>query len=56
MKKIKTWLKLDQYFIDEENIRAIKKKGKTTIIERMIGDDIVVNIEYEKLKGIVITD
>ncbi len=53
MKKIKTWVKLHHHFIDEENIRAFKKSGKTTIIERITGEDIVVNIEYSKLKHLL---
>lgn len=53
MKKIKTWIKLDDIFIDEENIRSIRKTGKNTIIEKIQGENIVVEINYAKVKKLV---
>ncbi|MCB0409861.1 MAG: hypothetical protein KDD29_06550 [Flavobacteriales bacterium] len=53
MEKIKTWIKLDDLFIDEENIRAIQKNGKKTVIERIQGNNIVVDIEFEKVKLLI---
>lgn len=53
MKKIKTWIKLGDLFIDEDNIRSISKNGKFTIIERILGDNIHVEIDYSKVKKLV---
>lgn len=53
MEKIKTWIKLKDLFIDEDNIRAIQKNGKKTVIERIQGENIVVDIEYEKVKLLI---
>ncbi len=53
MEKIKTWIKLDDLFIDEDNIRAIQKNGKKTVIERIQGNNIVVDIEFEKVKLLI---
>lgn len=53
MEKIKTWIKLKDLFIDENNIRAIQKNGKKTVIERIQGENIVVDIEYEKVKLLI---
>ena len=53
MKKIKTWIKLDNLFIDEENIRAIRKTGKNTIIEKVLGENVIVEINYAKVKKLV---
>ena len=55
MRKIKTWIKLGDLFIDEDNIRSISKIGKHTIIERVHGSNINVEIEYSKVKKLVKT-
>ncbi|MCC7333275.1 MAG: hypothetical protein IT232_11790 [Flavobacteriales bacterium] len=53
--KIKTWIKLGDLFIDEDNIRSIKKVGKYTIIEKIQGEPIEVEISYHKVKKLVKT-
>lgn len=55
MKKIKTWIKLGDLFIDEDNIRSISKSGKFTIIEKIHGNNIYVEIDYSKVKKLVKT-
>mgnify|MGYP003342435921 CR=1 FL=1 len=49
--QIKTWIKIDQFFIDQENIRSVSRMGAQTRIERILGDAIVVNVSYEKVKS-----
>ena len=53
MGKIKTWIKLNDLFIDEDNIRSVRKNGKKTIIERIQGDPISVDIDYEKVNLLI---
>jgi hypothetical protein len=53
MEKIKTWIKLGDLFIDEGNIRSVRKNGKQTIIERIQGEPIVSNIDYDKVKLLI---
>lgn len=55
MEKIKTWIKLGDLFIDEDNIRSIRKAGKLTIIEKVQGENFTVDIAYEKVKKLVKT-
>ena len=45
------WWKVDKYFINQENIRALSKKGirKGTTIKLHQGEDVFVNVAYEKL-------
>lgn len=58
MTKIKTWIKLGDLFIDEENIRSIRKIGKNTIIEKInpvssTEQNIMVEMDYSKVKKLV---
>lgn len=53
MAKIKTWIKLGDLFIDEDNIRSIRKIGKNTIIEKIQGQNIMVEMDYSKVKKLV---
>ncbi len=53
MTKIKTWIKLGDLFIDEENIRSIRKIGNNTIIEKIQGQNIMVEMDYSKVKKLV---
>ena len=53
MEKIKTWIMLDNLFIDEDNIRSVRKNGKQTIIERIQGDPIISSIDYDKVKLLI---
>ncbi len=50
---IKTWIKLGDLFLDEDTIRSIRKMGKTTIIEKIQGENITVNISYDQVKKLV---
>ena len=56
MKKIKTWIKLEDHFIDEDNIRAVARLGSQTRIERILGEAVVVKVPYEKVKNILPKD
>lgn len=53
MNKIKIWIKFEDYFVDETNIRSVRKNGNTTVIERIVGDPIQVKIDYNKVKEII---
>jgi len=53
MEKIKTWIMLGDLFIDESNIRSVRKNGKQTIIERIQGEPIATNIDYDKVKLLI---
>lgn len=53
MEKIKTWIMLGDLFIDERNIRSVRKNGKQTIIERIQGEPIVTHIDYDKVKLLI---
>jgi len=53
MAKIKTWIKLGDLFIDEDNIRSIRKIGKNTIIEKIQGENIMVEMDYSNVKKLV---
>jgi len=53
MEKIKTWIMLGDLFIDESNIRSVRKNGKRTIIERIQGEPIATNIDYDKVKLLI---
>lgn len=53
MEKIKTWVKLNDLFIDESNIRSVRKNGKKTIIERIQGDAITVDLDYDKVNLLI---
>ena len=47
--EIKVWIKLREHFVFEDNIRAIYRKGSYTKLERILGDSIVVDIDYGKV-------
>ena len=49
MLKIKTWLKIGDIFVDQENVRAIARFGNFTKISLMAGEDILVKEDYEKV-------
>jgi hypothetical protein len=53
MEKIKTWIMLGDLFIDESNIRSVRKNGKQTIIERIQGEPITAYIDYDKVKLLI---
>lgn len=53
MGKIKTWIMLGDLFIDESNVRSVRKNGKQTIIERIQGEPITTNIDYDKVKLLI---
>jgi hypothetical protein len=48
-KEIKVWIKLRNHFVDEGNVRAIYRLGKDTKLERILGEPIVVDIDYDKV-------
>lgn len=58
VKSIKTpvWWKIGKYFIHQENIRSIKRKGKGSVITFFQGEDMLVNINYDKLKVLLPSD
>jgi len=49
--KTTVWWKIDKYFINQDNIRALSRKGirKGTTIKMHHGDDVFVNVDYDKL-------
>lgn len=48
-KKIKTWLKLEEHFVDQDNVRSVMRFGGKTRIERILGEPILVDIDYDKV-------
>lgn len=52
-RKITTWIKVGNQFVDQENIRAVKRLGEQTKIFVMMGKDIVVNAPYEKVLALL---
>ncbi|MBI4932098.1 MAG: hypothetical protein HY841_15175 [Bacteroidetes bacterium] len=54
--KTPVWWKLGKYFIHQENIRSISRKGKGTSITMFHGDDLLVNVSYDKLKTLLPSD
>lgn len=42
-------LKVGKHFIDQNNIRAVTRKGKNTVISLFKGADIVVSVDYDKI-------
>ncbi len=47
--KIKVWIKLREHYVVEDNVRAIYRKGNHTKLERILGDSIIVDIDYDKV-------
>ena len=42
-------IKLRQHFIEQDNIRSVSRKGKSTVISLVKGADIIVDIDYDKV-------
>ena len=53
MDKVKTWIKIGKLFIDVSNIQSISRQGKGTKIARIIGKEVVVDVEFEKVKHLL---
>lgn len=53
MDNIKTWLKLGDYFFSESNIRGMSRQGNKVLVKRNIGEDIVVDADYDRIKDIL---
>ena len=47
--QIKIWIKLREHFVAEDNVHAISRLGKDTKLERILGETIVVDIDYDKV-------
>lgn len=54
--KTPVWWKVKKYFIHQENIRAISRKGKGTAISLFHGDDLLVDINYDKVSILLPSD
>jgi len=50
--KLIIWLRLDGHFIDQDNIRGIRREGKGTKISLITGHDLLVNVDFDKVKQI----
>ena len=50
MRDLKTWIKLGSVFIDQHNVRSMKRQGEGTLVERLNGEDIFVEISYDKVR------
>lgn len=50
-RKTTVWWKIGRYFINQDNIRALSRKGmgKGTLIRMYQGDDLMVDVDYDKL-------
>ena len=42
-------LKLGKHFIEQDNIRSISRKGKSTVISLNKGADVIIDIDYDKV-------
>jgi hypothetical protein len=51
--EITVWIKIKNQFIKEKNIRGIARHFDKTRIMRIVGDDVIVDVPYEKLKKII---
>jgi hypothetical protein len=47
--KTTVWWKLGKYFIHQDNICSVSRRGKHSCIHLYHGEDIVVNVDYDKL-------
>lgn len=47
--KTRIWWKAGKYFIRQENIRSLRRKGRKTKISLFHGEDVTVDVEYDKL-------
>lgn len=47
--KICVWWKTGKYFIRQENIRSLRRKGRKTKISLFHGEDVTVDVDYDKL-------
>jgi len=47
--KMPVWWKIDKYFIAQDNIHSLSRKGRKTVIRMYHGEDILVNVNYDKL-------
>lgn len=54
--KIPVWWKVGKYFIHQENIRSLKRKGKGTSISVFQGEDLLLNVDYDKLSALLPSD
>lgn len=54
--KTPVWWKVGKYFIHQENIRSIKRKGKGTLITLFQGEDMLVKISYGKFIALLPSD
>lgn len=48
MKKVTVWIKAGKAFVNQDNIRAVKRHGRNTYISVVAGDDLVVDMKYDK--------
>jgi hypothetical protein len=50
-RKTIVWWKIGKYFINQDNIRALSRKGmgKGTMIRMYHGEDVRVDVDYDKL-------
>jgi hypothetical protein len=51
--QVVTWIRLGKQFINQDNIRSIKREGKRTRISLIIGSDIMVEEDYDKVKDLL---
>lgn len=54
--KTNVWWKIDNYFINQNNIRALSRKGKHSLVRLYHGDDLTVHVDYDKLKILLPSD
>jgi len=54
--KTSVWWKVGKYFIHQENIRSISRKGKHSLMRLFHGDDVIVHVNYDKLQILLPSD
>ena len=48
MNKVTIWIKAGKSFVNQANIRAVKRQGRYTRISLLAGEDVTVEMKYDK--------
>lgn len=53
MKDFMVWLKIGEHLVQKKDIHAVARQGEGTVISRTKGDDLIVDLPYEKVKKFI---
>lgn len=54
--KTAVWWKIGKYFINQENIRSVKRSGRGSAITLFHGNDLQVDVKYDELASFLPSD